>query len=127
MSGTVTWEVLLWVVGIIGAAAAAAAIVFGWAYAQLERRDAALSKLRDDANLAIEAVEARSKIECESLARQFAAYQLHVAENFATKAGVTGAVDRVEVAVDRLSERIDRLLELHASPPTGPPRRRSGQ
>jgi hypothetical protein len=126
MTGAVTWEVLIWVIGIVGTAAAAAAIVFGWAYSQLARRDAAILKLRDDANLAIEAVEARSKMEAEGLARQFAAYQLHFAETFATKAGVTGAVERVETAVDRLGERIDRLLELHAAPPASRPRRPSG-
>ena len=116
MSGAVTWEVLAWVVGIVMAAAGAAAIVFGWAYNQLAKRDAAIGKLRDDANLAIEAVEARAKLEHDALARQFAAYQLHVAETFATKKGVTEAVDRVEQAVSRLSERIDRLLEMHATP-----------
>ena len=92
---------------------------------QLNRRDAAISKLRDDANLVIEAVEARAKIEAEGLSRQFAAYQLHVAETFATKAGVTDAVGRVETAVSRLSERIDRLREMHAAPTTTSRSRRS--
>ncbi|RYG86640.1 MAG: hypothetical protein EON59_09510 [Alphaproteobacteria bacterium] len=65
-------------------------------------------------------------METEELSRQFAAYQLHVAETFATKAGVTDAVDRGEQAVSRLSDRIDRLLDMHATPPTGRSRRLSG-
>jgi ubiquinone biosynthesis protein UbiJ len=122
MTGNVSWETLLWVVGIIGAAGATVAgFLFAvWRIVEGIRKDR--EEEMADLGLKIEAVDARAKLATEMIARDFAEYQRHAGETFATKTGVSSAVERVENsvnsialkvenAVDRLSDRIDRLLE----------------
>lgn len=123
-TGAVTWDTVIWLVTVlIGAVSGASSVLWmGWRfYRSLVVR--------------IELADARAKAAEDRLERMINDAAQHVAETYATKSGVTVAVERVESAVqqlsgqvqtsvDRLSERIDRLLELQVSP-APPPRRRS--
>jgi len=123
-TGPVTWDTIIWLVTVlIGAISGASTVLWmGWRfYRSLVAR--------------IDIEAARAKLAEERLERMINEAAQHVAETYATKSGVTVAVERVESAVqqlsgqvqtsvDRLSERIDRLLEIQAAP-TAPPRRRS--
>lgn len=123
-TGPVTWDTIIWLVTVlIGAISGASTVLWmGWRfYRSLVTR--------------IDIEAARAKLAEERLERMINEAAQHVAETYATKSGVTVAVERVESAVqqlsgqvqtsvDRLSERIDRLLEIQAAP-TAPPRRRS--
>lgn len=121
-SGPITWETATWLVTVlIGAISGASTVAgFGWRfYRSLVGR--------------IEKEEARAAAAERQLTEALTALSQHTAETYATKSGVTVAVQHVEVAVqqltgqvqasvDRLSDRIDRLLELQAH---GPPARSS--
>jgi ubiquinone biosynthesis protein UbiJ len=122
MTGTVTWEVLAWLIGIIVAAGTAVAIFLYWVWSLVKTLRADWEADLADRDLKIEAAMAHAKLIEDSLTRELADYRQHAGETFATKEGVTGAVARVEAAVgrltsqiesvvDRLSSRIDRLLE----------------
>lgn len=118
MTGSVSWEVLFWVVGIMfGAGSGVAGFLF-WVWRLVSRFNAAL----DERDTAAQLEKERAKIVEDELRRDLALYKVHAAETFATKEGVAAAVGRVESAVDRLTQRIDRLLEVQAHPPTNRPR-----
>lgn len=110
MSGTVTWEVLAWVVGILMAAFAAAAVAIGWAVGQLSKRDAAIAAVARDLGMQVAAEHARAKMAEEEMARSLAAHKLYAAEHYATDAGLKDAVDRVDDAVKRLTDRMDNYF-----------------
>lgn len=59
----------------------------------------------------IGAVDSRAKLAEDELRRSLEAHKLYAAENFATKGGLTQAVNRVDDAVKRLTDRIDRYFE----------------
>ncbi len=118
MTGAVSWEVLSWVVGIAVAVAIGVSGFLLWVWgvvkglreefdAELTARDAAIK----DASLKAEAINARATLMEGELRKEIADYKQHAGETFATKEGVSVAVQRVEQAVDRLTGRIDRLLE----------------
>lgn len=140
MTGGVTWEALVWIIGIIVAAGGvvAAFLILVWRListlrdemgkseqdlrteftSELNKRDSILEDRASTSQLETE----RAKMVEAELRKDLDAYKVHAAETYATKQGVTLAVERVENAVgqlsdkveksvDRLSERIDRLLE----------------
>lgn len=121
MTGTVTWEVLLWIVGIVFSAGVAVAGFLLWVWNIVKGLRADWDTELADRDLKIEAVNERAKLIENDLRREVNEYKQHAGETFATKTGVTGAVERVESAVgrltaqvegavDRLTGRIDRLL-----------------
>lgn len=123
-TGPMQWETIIWLISVIVAAfAIASPVVLAW----LRAYRAVIGR--------IEAAEQLARTEAAAVRAELQEAMLHVAETYATKSGVTAAVERVEGAVerlagqveasvDRLSGRIDRLLESRASDPP-PPRRRS--
>lgn len=119
MSGAVSWEVLLWVIGVMVAAGGTVAGFLIWVWKLIGRFDKALA----DRDAAAGLEKERAKLVEDGLRRELNEYKVHAAETFATKEGVSAAVGRVESAVDRLTERIDRLLEAQATAP--PSRSRS--
>lgn len=126
MTGFVDWGQLIWVVGlVIGAGGGVAAFLF-WVYRLVQGLRSEMSERDSAAQLEKE----RAKLVEDDLRRELNDYKVHVAEKFATKDGVTAAVNRVEGsiqniatqvenAVDRLTARIDKLLDNNnRSPPT---------
>ena len=118
MTGTVTWEVLLWVVGIVGGAGAAVAAFLFWLWGIVKALRDDFDKELEGRDLKIEAVHAKVSLQDA----EFNEYKVHAAERFATKDGVTQAIDRMEAAVERLTtqvhdaverltSRLDRMLE----------------
>lgn len=126
MTGTVSWEALLWVIGVGGGAGSAVAVFLFWVFRlvqslrknwadDLQSRDARIDEL--------EAAVTRNEAEHNE-------YRVHVAEKFATKDGVTAAIGRMEAAVEkltsqvhdaveRLTTRLDRILERSNDAPRG--------
>lgn len=130
MTGSVTWEVLIWVVGLIIAAGGVVTGFLFWVY----RLVTAFNKALGERDTAAQLEKERAKLVEEELRRELNDYKVHVAEKFATKDGVTAAVNRVEGsiqnianqvenAVDRLTARIDKLLDNNNRQP---PTRRTG-
>ena len=128
MTGAVTWEVLAWVVGIITLAGGTVAGFLYWVWTLVQTGKKTLADELGKRDFTIEAVAARCKLADEQIGRELTDYKMHVGETFATKAGVSAAVERVEGAVermtgqmdngfDRLTQRIDRLLETRGDEP----------
>ena len=111
MTGTVTWEVLIWMVGTGLFALVTGWRIVSWVLSELGKRDAAIDKLEKDAGLLIGAVDSRAKLAEDELRRSLEAHKLYAAENFATEGGLTQAVNRVDDAVKRLTDRMDRYFE----------------
>lgn len=123
-SGPVSWETVMWLVSVIVAASGVVVpmVLAAW-------------RLHQSLTARIEAAEARAAAVEQVLRAELAATMQHVAETYATKSGVTAAVERIEGSVerltgqveqslDRLSGRIDRLLEVQIGHPA-PQRRRT--
>lgn len=114
MTGAVEWSTLLWVVGlVVGVAGGSLAIgwqVLGWVSAQFATRDQAIDEAKRTMDLRVEAVDLRAKLEEGRLAKDLSDHKLHAAEVFATKSGLTEALNRVHDALDKLTGRIDALL-----------------
>ena len=123
MTGSVSWEVLIWVAGLLVAAivGAGGAVLFG--VRLFATRDREISRVERYAALRAEAVEARAKLAEETMSRDFNAYKLHVAEQYATKDNMTQAMDRVSRELRDLKELLNQVL-LRGSEPH-PPQRRS--
>ena len=128
MQGTVSWEVLAWVVGIIVTAGSGVAIFLFWVWRGVSAIKADWGKDLEARDIKIAAVDARAAQTEEMLRKEINDYRQHAGETFATKSGVSTAIDRlegsvtrmahqVEQAVDRLSGRIDRLFEGRQRPP----------
>ena len=116
MTGTVTWEVLIWMAGTGLFALVTGWRIVSWVLSELGKRDAAIDKLEKDAGLLIGAVDSRAKLAEDELRRSIEAHKLYAAENFATEGGLTQAVNRVDDAVKRLTDRMDRYFEKGDSP-----------
>lgn len=118
MSGAVSWEVLIWVVCLIlGAGAAVAGFLF-WVW----RIVVGFNRALDERDSAAQLEKERAKMVEEELRRELSEYRVYAAEKYATKDGVTQAIDRMESAVERLASqvhdaverltsRLDRMLE----------------
>lgn len=125
MTGVVTFEALYWVIGLIVAAGGVVAGFLFWVYRLVQ----AFNKALGERDTAAQLEKERAKLVEDELRRELNDYKVHVAEKFATKDGVTAAVNRVEGsiqniatqvenAVDRLTARIDKLLDNNRHPPT---------
>lgn len=118
MEGNITWEALWAVAGIVGAA-----FVIWW---RIEMR---VERAKKDAHFKVDAVAARADL----TAAQLAEYKTHVAEQYATKAGVTEQMitltkavndvgERLDKRLDAMTERLDRVIEAnHKSERSHPP------
>jgi hypothetical protein len=111
MTGTVTWEVLIWMAGTGSVALLTGWRIVIWVLTELRKRDAAIDKLEKEAGLMIGASDSRAKLAEDELRRSLADHKLYAAENFATEGGLTQAVNRVDDAVKRLTDRMDRYFE----------------
>ncbi len=129
MTGAVSWEVLIWVIGLIFAAGAAVAGFLFWVW----RLVSSFNSQLDERDTAAQLEKERAKMVEEELRRDLNDYKVHVADKYATKDGVSAAVGRVEISVERigtmvhdsverLTNRLDRILE-HRSEQSTPPRR----
>lgn len=144
MSGAVSWEVLLWVVGVVIAAGGVVAGFLFWVWRLVEgiKRDAsvAVAKLEAEFGEQIAGLTAqlrerdttaqlekeRAKLVEDGLRKELSDFRQHVGETYATKEGVTSGIGRVESAVKDIASqlrdsiggltgRIDRLLEGQAA------------
>lgn len=109
---------LLWVVGIIGAAGMGVAGFLFWVWRLVQGLRAEWEEELKARDLRLEALLAR----LNAMQAEHNEYRVHVAEKFATKDGVTQAITRMEAAVEeltrqvhdaveRLTTRLDRVLE----------------
>ncbi|MBN9304135.1 MAG: hypothetical protein BGO82_17305 [Devosia sp. 67-54] len=117
MTGTVSWETLLWVIGSNGVVLVVAWRILDWIGKQLSDRD-----------LKIEAESARAKMIEKGLEDALAEFRTHVAERYATKDGVSDGLGRVEASLRELKDLINQMLLNQAMrpPPSDrppPPRR----
>lgn len=97
MSGiAITAELVVFGLAVLGAIAG-----LWW------RIEARIDKAASDNALRAEA----AKIKAETAARELAEYKVHVAETFATKAGLTESLNRLHDALDKLTARIDMLIQ----------------
>ncbi len=97
---TLTLETLL---ALLGALIALAGFWWGiarWVLSEFAKRD-----------LKIEAEHARAKMAEEEVRSNLQEHKLYAAEHFATKDGVTQALDRVEAAVERLTQQVHDVVE----------------
>lgn len=131
MTGSVSWEVLIWVVGLMITAGGVVAGFLIIVYRLVSGLRGEMAERDTAAHLEKE----RAKMVEEELRRDFNDFKVQVAEKYATKDGVTTAVSRVESSVERigtmvhdsverLTNRLDRILEHRSEQPTPP--RRSG-
>ncbi len=111
MSGTVTWETLIWIGGLLLTSLALWWRVTSWVLAEFKKRDDKLAELEREAGVKIAATDARARVAEDELRRSIEAHKLYAAETFATEGGLTQAVNRVDDAVKRLTDRIDRYFE----------------
>lgn len=118
MTGAVSWEVLIWVVGLIFAAGTVVAGFLFWVWRLMQGFNRALAERDSAAQLEKE----RAKMVEQNIRDELSEYRVHAAEKFATKDGVTQAIGRMESAVerltaqvhdavDRLTDRLDRIFE----------------
>lgn len=132
MTGVVTFEQLQWIIGIISVAGGIVAIFLFWVYRIVVGIRTEFSRQLAERDTAGQLETSRAKVVEETLRREFNEYQIKVAEKYATKEGVTQAIDRMEGAieklttmvhdsVERITSRMDRILESRDSPP--PPTR----
>lgn len=139
MTGAVSWETLLWVIGIVVIAGGAVAGFLITLYRivmalkedqknELEERNKEQRAELEKRDLEMLAIKAETAAKAASLAREFSDYQRHVGETFVTKAGLSDALTRLERTFDgfvarmdegfeRLSTRIDRLLDQRSPAP----------
>lgn len=128
MTGAVTWEGISAVVAVVFIAGSGVAGFLFWVWrivVGLKREFAEQLKERDTA---AQLEKERAKLVEEELRKQLSAYQVHAAERFATKDGVTQMGQRLETAleklttmvhesVERITSRVDRLLDARKDDP----------
>jgi len=109
MTGAITWEQILFFVGLLGTVAGV-----WW------RIEGKVDKAKSEAVL--KATEAAA--EAASVRADLAAHRLHVAEHYITKAGmretteqIMDAIHGVKQAVDHMTVRVDRIVENQAAKP----------
>jgi hypothetical protein len=106
MTGNITWEVLLGMFGILSA-------VFGiWWRLESKMKSAAeaASTLAKNAADAASLVALAAQAKAEIIATDLSKYQLHVAETYASKDGVTRQFELVGKSIAELGERIETRL-----------------
>ena len=131
-----TPDVLEWikaVSGLVFPMIASALTVIGilwrganWIKDEFAKRDAAIVKATENANLVAQSANERGRMVEDQLRNELNEHRLHAAETFATKSGLKESLDRVHDAVDRLTNRIDIVLNGAPGTPR-PPRRRTGE
>lgn len=107
MSGTVTWEVLIWLVGTVAAVVGFAFLVWWRIEGQVKEAEASAG---NKASVAV--------AKADHVATQLQEHKLHVAETYIAEAShreeterVMGAISGVKSAIDAQSMRIDRILD----------------
>lgn len=141
MTGPVTYEQLYQLLAIFAAAGGIVVAAVGWVWRLVALLKKAYDATRrqidgriDDTDSRVALALERAKLAEETLRRELTDYQVHAAEHFASKSGVTVQIERLEEAVngiaekvdrssDRITARIDRLLESQNATP--PARRRT--
>jgi hypothetical protein len=111
MTGTVTWEVLIWIGMLVLASLTMWWRITSWVLKEFKTRDDRVAQLERDTGLLVSASDARAKLAEDELRRSLADHKLYAAETFATEGGLTQAVNRVDDAVKRLTDRMDRYFE----------------
>jgi hypothetical protein len=111
MSGTVSWEILFWVGGLMAGAGVVVAGFLFWVWRIVSAIDARFTARMAEIALANGAETARARLAEEHIAREHAELRQHVAETYATKDGVTTAIGRMEQAMERLTSQLDASLE----------------
>lgn len=119
MTGTVTWEVLIQIGGLLIASLITWWRITSWVLAEFRKRDERLGQLEKEVGLAIGAADARAKLAEDEIRRSLGDHKLYAAETFATEGGLTQAANWVDDAVKRLTDRMDRYFE---QPKAGRPR-----
>ena len=112
MQGTVSWEVLLWVVGIIGTAGTGVAVFLFWVWRLVTLQRETWERAVEAVTAALKAEEARAKAAEEETRRALEAHKLYAAETFATAHELASALGEVKSAIDRLTGRLDQILTL---------------
>lgn len=120
---------LYWVLGLVVAAGGVVAGFLIWVYRLVSTLRAEMADKQDTIDRALRERDTAAQLEKEraklveaEIRRDLSEYQIHAAEKYATKDGVTQAVTRVEASiqnlanqvegsVDRLTVRIDKLLD----------------
>lgn len=110
MTGTVDWQTLAWLGGIVVTVLSLNWRIQGWANAELRKRD-----------LAIETSNARAKIAEDALAKVISDHKLYAAEHYITRDILTGEMEDVKKSIDRLANLIDVMLTQGRA--SGTPRR----
>lgn len=115
MHGVVTFDQLAWIVGLICVAGGAVAGFVFWVWRLV---DSMTQKIHErDKQLREELQDHKTELE-----REVQEYKVYVAQNYATKDGVSSAVARLEQSVerlttliheglDRITQRMDRVLD----------------
>ena len=114
MTGTVSWETLLWVIGSNVTVLIVAWRILQWIGAQLKDRD-----------LKIEAEHARAVLVEKNLEEALANFKVAVAEKYATKDGVRDGMERLEQAIKEVKDLLHQILIAEKQQHSGAPRARS--
>jgi hypothetical protein len=107
VTGTVTFEQLAWIVGIITLAGGAVAGFLFWVWRIVEGQRRELKERDTAAQLEKE----RAKLIEQELRKEISDFRIHAAQTFATKDGVTAAVGRMEQAIEKLSSLVHESVE----------------
>lgn len=99
MTGTVSWETLLWVIGSNATVLLVAWRILSWVGGQFKDRD-----------LKIEAESARAKMVEKALEAALQELRVHLAERYATKDGMTTALSRIEESVKEVKDLMHQML-----------------
>lgn len=100
MTGAVTWEVLIFILSLVGGAIG----VSTWLIKQI-------AGVRVAATKQIAEFEDKSSGEISKLHDDLAAHKLYAANHYATREGVNKELDRMSLKLDRIDSKIDRVLE----------------
>lgn len=100
MTGAVTWEVLIFILSLVGGAIG----VSTWLIKQI-------ASVRNAATKRISEFEEKATLELSRLHDDIAAHKLYAANHYATREGVNKELDRMFTKLDRIDNKIDRVLE----------------
>jgi len=114
MTGTVSWETLLWVIGSNGVVLVVAWRILTWVGGQFRDRD-----------LKIEAESARASMVEKNLEDALSAFKITVAEKYATKDGVRDGMERLEQAIKEVKDLLHQMLIADKQHAAGTPRPRA--
>jgi len=134
VTGLVSWADFYWVLGLVVGAGGVVAGFLIWVYrlvsglrAEMAERQELVAAALKERDTAAQLEKERAKLVEAEIKRELSEYQVHAAEKYATKDGVSQAVTRVEASiqnlanqvegsVDRLTIRIDKLLDNRTGP-----------